>query len=85
MAIDANQLVVAITVGIGGGVLSAFVTMKVMLAKFEEWRGIRDGNIKDLMSDMVLCKEDVWVHDAEIATLYELQKMPRIIRQGMRR
>ena len=83
--LEFNTLIVAFIVGIGGAALTAFISMKIMMAKFETWRDIRDGNIRDLMKDMVLVKEDVYVHDAELATLYEAGKMQRLIRQGMRR
>ena len=82
---EINSLALGFVVGIGGAALTAFVSMKIMMAKFETWRDIRDGNIRDLMKDMVLAKEDIYVHDAELATLYEVAKMPRLIRQGMRR
>jgi uncharacterized protein YneF (UPF0154 family) len=85
MASEINTLVLAFVVGIGGAALTAFVSMKIMMAKFETWRDIRDGNIRDLMKDMVLVKEDVYVHDAEISTVYEVLKIQRLIRQGMRR
>jgi hypothetical protein len=85
MSSEINTLVLAFVVGIGGAALTAFVSMKIMMAKFETWRDIRDGNIRDLMKDMVLVKEDVYVHDAEISTVYEVLKIQRLIRQGMRR
>jgi uncharacterized protein YneF (UPF0154 family) len=78
------NLLLSFLVGVGGAGITAYVSIKVMMAKFETWRDIRDGNIRDLMKDMATAKEDIYVHDVELATLYDVQKMPRLNRQRIR-
>lgn len=85
MSIELSLPLISLIVGVFGAVLGSWMTIKVGMAKFETWREIRDGNIKDLLRDNVLIKEDVYVHDNELAALFEVTKMTRLSRPGMRR
>lgn len=85
MSIELSLPLISLIVGVFGAVLGAWMTIKIGMAKFETWRDIRDGNIKDLLRDMVLTKEDVYVHDNEIGALFEVNKMTRLSRPGIRR
>lgn len=74
-------LVLSFFVGIIGGVLGAYVGMRVGVAKLETWREITQEAIHSLQGDVRVLNEDSLIHDLEIADLMYIAKLPRKSRQ----
>lgn len=74
-------LVLSFFVGIIGGVLGAYVGMRIGIVKLETWREITQDAIQSMQGDVRVLNEDSLVHDLEIADLMHIAKMPRKRRQ----
>jgi hypothetical protein len=81
----------SLVIGIGSGYLGALIGVKIGLARMEmrhefmnaELTSLTQG-ITEINKGIAVYKEDVWLHDVELAQLYSKFEMPRVSRQRMR-
>lgn len=75
---------VSLLIGMFGGMLGAYVGMKVGIARLEEWRFTVDRNLTKLDSAAAIFRDDILVLDIEVDRLMASQKMERTRRQWNR-
>jgi hypothetical protein len=90
-SIQLIQIAVSLVVGLGGGWLGAYMTMKIVTVKMEArldahevWRGITDGAINRNTVDISAHRDDIRTHDIEIDEIMRVGGLQRIRRQDIR-
>lgn len=74
----------SLIVGIVGGCIGAFFTMKVGVVRLETWRDIVDGQLTAAQRDIGMLRDDSLVHDMEIGDVMRQLSIARISRQRVR-